>query len=532
MSISPSQKTDPGAPPAPGHSEEIGGPYARYVLGVLVLVYVFNFLDRQIISILAEELKRDLGLSDDQLGFLYGTVFAVFYAIFGLPLGRLADVWTRRSVIALGLTLWSGMTALSGLSTNFAPISAARVGVGVGESSATPAAFSMLSDYFPPALRATVLAIYSSGVYIGSGIGIFLGGSIVSTWESAYPAGTAPFGLHGWQVAFLAVGLPGILLALWVRSLREPVRGMSEGLEATGPSESPGRAFFLELRAVVGVLHLARVGSAGAIGTNLAIAAGIALGAWGLIQWLGTPAQWIALGIGLYAAASWGQALVIRDRPAHALIFRTPSLLLGVGGFSCLAFSAYGLALWTPPFFLRTHGVSIQEAATVLGLTAAVAGWLGVTAGGVWADRWRASRRGARLLVGVVAATTTIPIGAWMLWTDSRTTAYVLNFLLAVTGSMWLGGAGSTVADLVLPRMRAVATAAYILMLTFIGLALGPYTIGRMSVAFDDLRIAMMIGLLANVVAALLLLAASRRLAHDEDTRVERARAAGEPIPH
>ncbi len=155
-----------------------------------------------------------------------------------------------------------------------------------------------------------------------------------------------------------------------------------------------------------------------------------------------------------------------------------------------------------------------------------------MTAGGIWADRWRASRRGARLLVGVVAATVTIPIGAWMLWTDSRTTAYVLNFLLAVTGSIWLGGAGSTVADLVLPRMRAVATAAYILMLTFIGLALGPYTIGRMSVAFGDLRTAMLIGLLANIVAALLLLLASRRLAHDEDTRVERARAAGEPIPH
>ena len=143
MSISPSQEMEPETPPAPGHSEEIGGPYARYVLGVLVLVYVFNFLDRQIISILAEELKRDLGLSDDQLGFLYGTVFAVFYAIFGLPLGRLADVWTRRTVIALGLTLWSGMTALSGLSSNFAQISAARVGVGVGEASATPAAFSI-----------------------------------------------------------------------------------------------------------------------------------------------------------------------------------------------------------------------------------------------------------------------------------------------------------------------------------------------------------------------------------------------------
>ena len=125
----------------------------------------------------------------------------------------------------------------------------------------------------------------------------------------------------------MVVGLPGLLLAGWVRSLREPIRGMSEGLEDTGPTESPWSAFFLELRAVLPpltVFHLARVGSAAAVGANLVIAGVIALGAWGLIAWLGTPAQWISLGIGLYAAVSWGQALVIRDRPAHALIFRTP----------------------------------------------------------------------------------------------------------------------------------------------------------------------------------------------------------------
>jgi MFS family permease len=533
MSIRPASETEPQTPRASDPSQdEVGGRYARYVLGVLVLVYVFNFLDRQIISILAEELKRDLGLSDAQLGFLYGTVFAVFYAIFGLPLGRLADVWTRRSVIALGLTLWSGMTALSGLSRNFLQISAARVGVGVGEASATPAAFSMLSDYFPPALRATVLAIYSSGIYIGAGIGIFLGGVIVDAWGKAYPAGTAPFGLRGWQVAFFAVGLPGLLLAGWVRSLREPVRGQSEGLEGTTLQEPPVRAFLMELRAVLPPLtlfHLMRAGASGAaIGANLGIAGLLTLSAWLLIEWLGTPAQWIAMAIGLYAAASWGQALILRDRPAHALIFKTPSLILAVVGFAFLAFSGYGIGFWTPPFFLRVHGVSTAEAGTVLGLTAAAAGWLGVTTGGVWADRWRSHRREARLLVGAVTAIGGIPIALWMLTTESRSVAYVLNFFVGLAGSMWLGAGASTVADLVLPRMRAVASAAYILVLTFIGLALGPYTIGRVSVAVDDLRTAMLLALLSNVIAALFLLAACRRLAHDEDTRVERARAAGE----
>ena len=133
----------PQPEPKPGKSETsasaaIGGRYANYVLGVLVLVYVFNFLDRQILSILNEEIKADLGLSDAQMGFLYGTVFAVFYAIFGIPLGRLADVWTRRSLIAVGLCFWSVTTALSGLTRNFGQIAAARIGVGVGEASASP----------------------------------------------------------------------------------------------------------------------------------------------------------------------------------------------------------------------------------------------------------------------------------------------------------------------------------------------------------------------------------------------------------
>ena len=151
----------------------VGAPspaYARYVLAILVIVYVFNFIDRNILSILAEDIKADLGIGDAEMGFLYGTVFAVFYAVFGIPLARFADVWVRRSLISLGLLFWSLMTALSGLARSFPALATYRIGVGIGEASASPAAFSMLSDYYPPRLRATVLAIYSSGVYIGGGI--------------------------------------------------------------------------------------------------------------------------------------------------------------------------------------------------------------------------------------------------------------------------------------------------------------------------------------------------------------------------
>jgi MFS family permease len=148
------------APPEPCRDpDEPGGLYSRYVLAVLVVVYVFNFIDRQILSILAEHIKADLGVTDAQMGFLYGTAFAVFYAVFGIPLGRLADVWDRRRLIAWGLAAWSAMTALSGLARNFPQLALARFGVGVGEASASPAAYSLLSDYFPRARRATALAI-------------------------------------------------------------------------------------------------------------------------------------------------------------------------------------------------------------------------------------------------------------------------------------------------------------------------------------------------------------------------------------
>src|SRR5205085_7420587 len=161
--------------------------YAWYVLLVLVLVYVVNFIDRQILSILVADIKRDLGVGDDEIGFLYGTAFAVFYALFGIPLGRLADSWYRGRLIAVGLGLWSSMTALSGFASNFAMLAVARIGVGIGEASASPAAYSMISDYFPKEKRGTALSIYSAGLYVGGGLSLPVGGFVSSRWNAAFP---------------------------------------------------------------------------------------------------------------------------------------------------------------------------------------------------------------------------------------------------------------------------------------------------------------------------------------------------------
>jgi MFS family permease len=514
MASAPQRAREAAAAPA-----GVGDAYARYVLGVLTLVYVLNFLDRNILSILAERIKADLGLGDDQLGFLYGTAFAVFYAVFGIPLGRLADGWNRRSLIAIGLAFWSAMTAASGLARDFVRLAVLRVGVGVGEASATPAAYSMLCDYFPSRVRATVLALYSSGIYLGAGLGLGIGGLIVERWDAAFGGTQAPFGLRGWQVAFLVVGSPGLLLALWVRSLREPVRGAAEGVPVP-VDPHPFRAFLRELVAVLPPLTLVNLHQAGAgargLARNGAAAAVLAALAAALIFWLGSPPQWIALALGCYAAFSWAQALALRDAEGFAHIFRTPSLRHAALCFGLLAFTGYGLGFWIPPFFVRLHGVSEAQVGSIVGGTAALAGWLGVVLGGVLGDRWRTSSPNGRLHVCLLTALLPVPLSFWMLTTPSTATAYVLNFPVTLLVSMWIGCGASTVQDLVPPRLRATASAAYLLVLTFVGLALGPYTIGRLSLALGDLRQAMLCGLLVNLAAVAFALGAMRHLARDE----------------
>jgi MFS family permease len=519
----------------------VGGRYAKYVLGVLIIVYVFNFIDRQILSILAEEIKADLGISDADIGFLYGTAFAVFYAVFGIPLGRLADTWSRKNLISVGLGFWSLMTALSGTARSFAGLAVFRFGVGIGEASATPAAFSMLSDYFPPRLRATVLAIYSSGVYIGAGIGLFLGGVIVDGWNGAFPDPVAaPFGLKAWQAAFFVVGIPGLLMALWVWRLVEPARGMSEGIISEPhphPFREAGRSLFAVLPPLTVVSLFINGGIRAAI-LNLAAGALVAGCAYGVNLLTNTPNQWIALGIGAYAAISWVHGLKLSDPATFAMMFRSRTFMLISIGFPCIAFVTYGLGFWSAPFMLRVHGVALSEAGAILGLGAALGGWLGITLGGVLSDRLRARTANARLVVGLAVPILSGPFAIWFLTTDNVWIAYACSFAFSIFSPMWVGAAASTVNDLVMPRMRALASAYYILMVTFIGLALGPYLMGQVSDIYinaglgegDALRRAMMWGCAMLGVSMIFLLGAVRFLALEEDNRLDRAQALGEAI--
>ena len=189
--------------------------YKKYVIGILLIVYTFNFIDRQIIAILSPAIKADLGINDTQLGLLKGFAFAMFYAVFSIPIARLADKENRVTIVSVSLAFWSSMTALCGAAGNFWHLLAARVGVGIGEAGCTPPAHSLVSDYFYKEERATALGIYSLGIPLGSLFGILFGGWLAGTL--------------GWRWAFVIVGLPGVLLAIIVKlTLKEPVRGAAE----------------------------------------------------------------------------------------------------------------------------------------------------------------------------------------------------------------------------------------------------------------------------------------------------------------
>ncbi len=260
---------------------------AYYTLGLLTLVYCFNFIDRQLIAILQESIKADLGLSDSQLGLLTGFAFAVFYVVAGIPIARWADRSNRRNIVALSLFAWSFMTAISGFVQNYLHLLLARVGVGVGEAGGSPPSHSIISDMFPPERRASALGFYSMGVNIGILFGFLLGG-----WINEF---------FGWRVAFMVVGAPGILLALLVRfTIKEPIRGQSEAREASTD--------MVPITKVMSLLWRLRTFRHMAVGSGLSAFAG-------------------------YAAANWNASYMIRSHGMGTGELGTwLALIMGVGG--------------------------------------------------------------------------------------------------------------------------------------------------------------------------------------------------------
>ena len=212
------------------HRDKVAVPYpnqtyAWYVVGVLVLAYTFSFIDRQILSLLVGPMKRDLAITDTQMSLLQGMAFAIFYTLMGLPIGRMVDRSHRVRIISIGVFVWSLMTSLCGVAKAYWQLFIFRMGVGVGEAALTPSAYSMIADYFPPKRLGFALGVYGMGVYIGAGLALVIGAEVIGLVSNGGDFVLPIVGeVYAWQVVFFAVGLPGILIALWTLSLKEPVR--------------------------------------------------------------------------------------------------------------------------------------------------------------------------------------------------------------------------------------------------------------------------------------------------------------------
>jgi MFS family permease len=233
--------------------------YIGYVLFILFLAMTLSFADRQLVNILLEPIKQEFGASDTEMGLLTGLAFVLFYATMSIPLARLADRRSRRNILVIAMAVWSAMTAFCGMSTNFIQLALSRFGVGIGEAGGGPASYSMVADYVSPRRRNSALAILSAGAPVGILLSMY-GGAVLSTH-------------YGWRVAFLALGIPGVLLSLLIYlTVREPLRGRWDPPKAAAPE--------LSMREVLLTLWREPAMRTVALATGVTAISGFASGAW------------------------------------------------------------------------------------------------------------------------------------------------------------------------------------------------------------------------------------------------------------
>lgn len=375
-------------------------PGAAYALAVLFAINLMNFFDRQIIGGVGEGIRREWGLSDTALGLL-GTVFTLLYAVVGLPLGRLSDRKERRKILSVGVFVWSLLTAASGIARNFAQLIVARLGVGVGEATCSPASTSLLGDFFPAGLRARAVAIWMLGLPIGLGLANGAGGWILQNW--------------GWRNAFYVAAVPGLLCALLALAMREPARGMVE-THAVGSRRRPGNPYWL--------------------------------------------------------------------------VLATPTMLWVILSGALHNFNMYALGSFVAPFLVRYHKMPFQNAGWVAAVVYGFSGIVGLTLGGVLADRLHSKRVDGRLIVGTAAIAICAPLIQLGLM---RPAGDVSGFaLLTGTGVgimfAYYSTVYSTIHDVVEPSLRGTAMALYFFAMYVLGASLGPVGTGLVSDYFTFQR--------------------------------------------
>ncbi len=517
------------------------------------MTQAMSMVDRQILAILLPRIKADLQIGDAEMGLLYGTVFALFYAVFSLPLGRLADGWIRTRLLSICIAGWSCSTALAGFANGFGLLALSRLGVGIGEASVQPAGMSLLSDVFPKKMRGAVTSMIAASVALGLGGALWVGGAIADGWDAAYPNGApAPLGLKGWQAAFIFVSLPGFLLAILLARLPEPLRGLADGVQHT-PDPSPFRASWETLASILPGfawlnLHRRHASTKVWLG-NVAGLALIVLVAIGLTHWTdslrsanlntlklgpfalgGNTLQWFVAGFGAYAMVCWAQSLKLRDAPAYAVIIKSPSVLLLIAIAALQTIINYGVMAWTATYLIKHFKQTPSDVGFMFGGLSALIGIVGPLIAGPLSDWARTHHGGGRIYITLASLSVSPFLGLMTYRADSLLGFYLWFCSFSIVLTMWLPSIYATMMDLVLPRMRGSIVSFYILTMTIIGLGLGPYIVGFIS----DLNGGQLGPAISSVfwvspVIVALLLVLVIRLEKDEGLVLDRARSAGEP---
>jgi MFS family permease len=382
--------------------------YRSAVLGLLVTAYTFNFIDRTIIATIGQAIKVDLKITDTQLGLLGGLYFALLYTLLGIPIARVAERFNRVNIIAGAIVIWSGFTALCGTATNFATLAAFRFGVGFGEAGLSPPAHSLISDYYEPKKRATALSIYSFGIPLGTMVGAVAGGWLAQNFS--------------WRVAFMLVGLPGVLIALAIKLvIKEPPRGHSE------PDAHPASP---EDVSVDRPIVTAKPFSIGNEFRELGAVAGTLFGKWPVLN-----------------------------------------MVLGV---TIASFGSYGSGQFVPPYFIRTFGLDYAQVGLITGIVGGISSGIGTLAGGFITDRL--SKRSARwyALTPAIGLTIATPIYIAAYLQPSWQTAALILLVPGIFHYTYLGPTFGVVQNMVETRRRATATALLFFFLNLIALGGGP----------------------------------------------------------
>jgi MFS transporter, Spinster family, sphingosine-1-phosphate transporter len=531
---------------------KLGGWAAWGTLAIVMLTTAMSLVDRQILAILAPQIKADLNIGDAEMGVLYGAVFGLFYSVFSLPLGRLADGWVRTKLLSISIIGWSAMTAIAGFANGFGMLALSRLGVGIGEASSQPAGMSLLSDIFPKKQRGTITAAMSIAVALGVGGALMLGGAVADGWNAAYADGSAPLGLKGWQAAFLVASAPGFVLGALLLFVREPVRGAADGVIAKpdpapfkasldtllgilpglawlefARRKAPAKVWIINIAAATTIIVLAIVLTYWTDGLRPANPTALKLGS---VELTGNSLQWAITGVGAYIVICWMQSLFLRDKPAFAVIVKQPSMGLVIAIAALQSVLNYGVMSWSAVYAIQQFDKPASVIGAQFGPIITILGIAGPLIAGPVSD-WAHQRiKGGRMYVTLFAlvGSPLLAIGVFNAQTLSEFYTWFIVYSLVLT--MWLPPIYASLLDLALPRMRGMVMSYYILMMTITGMGLGPYAVGMMSdVNGGKLGEAILNLYWIGPVIVVLIAVLIWRMPKDEAQLIERARAAGEP---